>query len=233
MRKVVVGSLIVLAVLAVVLGGLYLLLCGGGRSPRAVGAGVPPPPPPVSTMTNREAASEHTVAAAPPSPARDLAARNAMRQRILDAMHARERAAEDQRESTGREPAPATERREPAGDDGGPAAGSLVDRTGNHEYLVKVMNEDLMPLADECYELALEEQPDLEGMLAVELDIIGEEEIGGVVESVQPAEDNELSHPTLVECVRESILATTLPPPEQGGRDEIMLSLRLSPDNAP
>lgn len=228
MRKVVV----LLAVIVLGLVAWWLLSRGQRPSPEVARADAAAPK---AEAVAGPTPTPEPSARARSAPRKDLAQRNLMRQRILDAMHARERAAEHDAGSTGHEPDPqpasAPAPRPAEADDGEPAAGSLVDRTGNHGYLVKVMNEDLMPLADECYELALEEQPDLEGMLVMQLEIIGEEEIGGVVDSVQPASDNELSHPTLVECVRESILATTLPPPEQGGRDGIMLSLRLSPDN--
>jgi len=170
------------------------------------------------------------------------AEREELRRRILEAQRARERAAaegDDAGEggSTGGEPSATTGPgvpvpRDSDGPEGEPAAGGLIDRTGDHEYLVKVMNEDLMPLADECYALARETQPELAGMLVLDFEILGEEEIGGVVESVELGQANELVDPNLVECMRESILATTLPAPEQGGRDAISISLRLSPDDA-
>jgi len=165
-----------------------------------------------------------------------LARRNAMRQKILDSIHARERAAQE-REASSSSGAPDELDSIPRSLDGldesdeqSPPTGGLNDRTGNHAHLVEVMNQDLMPLVDECYALALEDQPDLSGLLVMDVESIGEEEIGGVVESIQPGQGNELAQPGLVECVRESILSTTLPPPPQGGRDAFSLSLRLSPD---
>ena len=106
----------------------------------------------------------------------------------------------------------------------------MLDRTGNRAYLARVLSDDLIPLADECYQLAREREPDLAGMLVLSLDIVGDEEVGGVVDAAAPAANNELADPGLLECVRESLLATTLPPPEQGGRDSVELSLRFAPD---
>lgn len=160
--------------------------------------------------------------------------REAMRRRVLDALEARERAAaeRDDGSSTGAEgsPAPPDGVTSPTGPDDEPAAGNLSDRTGDHGYLLKVMNDDLMPLADECYALARETQPELAGMLVLDFEIIGDEDIGGVVETVDPGQNNELLDPGLIECMRESILSTTLPPPPKGGRDALSLSLRLEPD---
>lgn len=34
----------------------------------------------------------------------------------------------------------------------------------------------------------------------------------------------------LLECVRESLMAVTLPPPTEGGRDRFMLSMRFAAD---
>ncbi len=110
-----------------------------------------------------------------------------------------------------------------------PTPGDLKDRSGNHEYLLKVMNEELMPLADECYALARDANPDIEGLLVLDIDIIGDEEIGGVIEEVRPGEANELVDPMLLECMRESLYATTLPRPEESGRDGISLSMPLGP----
>ncbi len=110
--------------------------------------------------------------------------------------------------------------------------GSLTDRSGNRGYLLRTMNEDLMPLADECYALARAQDPTLQGMLALNLEVLSDEELGGVVDTIDLAPANELKDPALLECVRESLLATTLPPPPHGGRDAFMLSLRLTPDEA-
>ena len=75
-----------------------------------------------------------------------------------------------------------------------------------------------------------ETQPELAGMLVVNVDIIGDEEIGGVIEAVAPGQGNELVDPGLMECVQESLLSTTLPPPPEGGKDAVALSLRLEPE---
>lgn len=39
-----------------------------------------------------------------------------------------------------------------------------------------------------------------------------------------------VEHPTMNECVRESLLSITLPAPPKGGRDAIWLSVPLGPD---
>ena len=164
--------------------------------------------------------------------------RAALRQRITEAMHAREvAAASDQRRAAEKDDGPAAVSRsrragEPGAADEAPPANVMIDRTGNHAYLTRVMSQELMPLADECYELARAQRPELAGMLLLDVEILGDEEIGGVIDSVEPGAANEIVDPGLLECVRESLLATPLPPPELGGRDQISLSMRFSPDEA-
>jgi hypothetical protein len=66
--------------------------------------------------------------------------------------------------------------------------------------------------------------------MELEFDILGDEDLGGVVETVALGARSELNDPSLLECMRESILSTTLPAPPAGGSDEVMLSVRFEPD---
>lgn len=238
MRKVIVAVVVVLVV-AIVAAAMFML---DGRASRAepVVEGERAASPPTVAVSSSPVAERPIAVERARSEAR--AEREAMRRRILDAMQARERAASEREggssgdggESSGG--AVGSRAGAEAGapddepDDDSAKVGTVVDKTGDHAEHVKVVNEDLIPLADECYALARETQPELAGLLVLDFEIIGDEDIGGVIESVQLGQGNELVDPGLVECVQESILATTLPPPEQGGRDAISLSLRLSPD---
>lgn len=156
--------------------------------------------------------------------------RKAMRQRIIAGLIARENAAKRSPKGDSKPPAKASERPPARAAEQAPVVGNLKDRSGNHSYLLKVMNEELMPLADECYALALEQNPTLKGDLMLNIETIGDEEIGGVVEVVEPGPDNQIVDPLLLECMRESIFATTLPAPDESGRDAFMLSMPLHPE---
>lgn len=152
------------------------------------------------------------------------AQREATLAKIEAALRARQEAAEA--EDTRRRAAGA-----PSEVEGPPAqVGDLKDRSGTRDYLREVMNEELMPLIDECYALAREGDPELAGHLALDVELLGDEEVGGVVATVDLSESNEVVDPTLIECARESLFATTLPPPPESGRDAFMLSLRLEPE---
>lgn len=105
----------------------------------------------------------------------------------------------------------------------------LQDRTGNHPYLARVLDEQFIPLVDECHALAREQNPGLTGLLNLDVEIVGDADLGGVVDSLEPSRNNEVHDPAMLECVRESLLSITLPAPDLAGRDALMLSLRLDP----
>ncbi|MBL9104285.1 MAG: hypothetical protein JNL82_25290 [Myxococcales bacterium] len=159
--------------------------------------------------------------------------RAVLRERIAEAVAARERgprrgggAERGQEEATSAKKVKATGE-ETDGDEGAGTRPAMVDRSGNRGYLTQVMSRELLPLADECFELARGRDPELAGMLVIDVELLGDEELGGVVEAAEPGEGNEIRDREVIECVRESLLATTLPPPPQGGRDAFSLSLRL------
>ena len=159
-------------------------------------------------------------------------AREAMRQRILAAAAAREASAPTKQPGPTLTDAPAArpaKAKQPEVE-APPEPAALNDRTGNHAYITRVFSERLMPLVDECDELARASNPKLAGMLNLNLELVGDEDIGGVIEAIEPDPSNEVTDPTMMECVRESLLAITLPPPDDGGRDGMMLSLRLDPE---
>lgn len=108
-------------------------------------------------------------------------------------------------------------------------SGGLTDRVGGRDALVAALNDDFMPLADECIDAARERDPSLEGMLAISLDVIADEEHGAIVESVEFPGANEVHDALLHECIRETSLSTILPPPPEGGREGFLLTLPIEP----
>lgn len=82
------------------------------------------------------------------------------------------------------------------------------------EYLKERVRE-VVPLLVECYELALEEEPSLEGKILVGFTVVGKAGIGGVVESVDLSRGTTITHGGLLECVRESIHAVWIDVPDQ------------------
>lgn len=99
------------------------------------------------------------------------------------------------------------------------------------EYVREAIREQLMPIALECYNTALRQDPKLGGQITVKFTIIGEEEIGGVVESAEiDGEETTLDSEFLRECMRESVMAVTFDPPPNSGRVDITYPFIFSPD---
>lgn len=220
--------LIALVALLLLLAGRWWLM---REPPPAPGDAPTPATKPATEAATKPAAAEHTTRA---QRLRDGAAARATKHRqITEALAARAAAGPPSPAQPAKTapatPSPPRPPTRPDADTAGPPP-ALLDRTGNHAYLARVLSEDLLPLVHECEALAREQHPELAGMLVLNVDILGDEQIGGVIDTLEPAPTNTIDDPGLLECVRESLLATTLPAPDQGGRDAVALSLRIGPD---
>ena len=98
------------------------------------------------------------------------------------------------------------------------------------EYVREAIREQLMPIALECYNTALRQDPELAGQITVKFTIVGEEEIGGVVESAEiDGEETTLDSEFLGECMRESVMAVTFDPPPNSGRVDVTYPFMFEP----
>jgi hypothetical protein len=92
----------------------------------------------------------------------------------------------------------------------------------DREYIRSAITEQLLPVAIECYESTLEDDPKLAGKIVVEFTIVGVEEVGGVVEDASiVAEESTLDSEFVRECMRESLMAVTFEPPTDGGQVQV------------
>jgi len=107
------------------------------------------------------------------------------------------------------------------------APGKLRDRVGGRDALVKALNHQFMPLAQDCIARAQAQRPSLQGMLALALETLADEEHGAVVDIAQAAPNNEIVDADLWECIRESAYSLSLPPPPSRGREAFVLTLPL------
>jgi len=86
------------------------------------------------------------------------------------------------------------------------------------EYIREVIKGSI-GLLKECYELARDKAPSVEGKVTVEFTIVGEEEVGGLVESAKILSDNDLSNnKTMSECMTQTMLSLEYAAPENGGK---------------
>jgi hypothetical protein len=147
------------------------------------------------------------------------AKRNALRERIAKALEEKEPALPDAPVGS---PAPAkasASRR---------TSGELANRIGpRHQPLIDYMNEDFMPLAEECIHQAEQRNPRLSGMLGLAIEIIADEELGGVIDRAEPSRENNVVDEELIECVRQTALSVILPAPLVTGREALTITLRV------
>ncbi len=87
----------------------------------------------------------------------------------------------------------------------------------DEDYIQARIKDDLLPLAEECYELAREEDPALGGTLVLEFTIVGEPDLGGIVEETGVDPRSTITHPDMVTCMQESMMSLSFAPPEDGG----------------
>jgi hypothetical protein len=111
-----------------------------------------------------------------------------------------------------------------------PQVGNLANRDGFSEEIMAAFNSDFMPLIDECMQMARERNPTpqgLQGMLALEVNAAGDPDLGSVIEGVEFPADNEILDRDLLECVRETAMSLTLPPPKAGGRHAMKVTIPM------
>lgn len=101
---------------------------------------------------------------------------------------------------------------------------------GELSDLMDAVSKDLMPLADECYEAAVERDPTIAGMIDINIEMVGDEDVGGIVESFELGDENEIQDQEMIECIRETTLSTIFPAPKDTGRRGARLTLKFEPD---
>jgi hypothetical protein len=211
---------IVLVVLLAMFVAISALSFGGGGSQVARESTSPDVPARVSVEGKRSAPESDRAQVDPHGswPTKGPRAREALRRDIVRALERRGVPTEDV--APHRE-VHAAERPEPGG--------SMVDRIGGRPELLERFNADFMPLADECIEQALERVPQLQGMVAMNVKLLAERDVGAIVEATEPAEINEITEPELLECLQETLMSMAMPGHAVDGLDGIMISMPVEP----
>lgn len=99
----------------------------------------------------------------------------------------------------------------------------------DRKYLQDRIREDFAPLARSCYEDALVRVPRLAGKVVLDFTIVGDEAVGGVVESAELGDGGTLHDAEFGNCIRESLLSVTFKAPEHGGRVTVTYPFDFSP----
>jgi hypothetical protein len=180
-----------------------------GRDRGGTSAGEPPPAAPAQPVTAAADRAEPPAQPAEPLGPRRFASAEARARFEQEILRAR-----DRREAAARSAAAA-----PAS---APAAGTPPPNlTAKPDYGKEYIRErvrELIPLLSECYTMALERDPTLEGTIVVDMTLVGEPEVGGLVgtSEIDPDEST-LLEAGFTECIRETMYALEIDPPPDGG----------------
>ena len=71
--------------------------------------------------------------------------------------------------------------------------------------------------------------PDLHGLVAIDVKLLAERDVGAIVEEAAPAAINEIADPELLECLQETLMSMALPGDAVDGKGGVMVSLRADP----
>jgi hypothetical protein len=143
-------------------------------------------------------------------------ARNEMRERIIEALKKKgmptpEAAARAAKPASTGDEKPARHQYEPS-------------------YIQQAVRQDIFPLVKECYEQALKRSPKLRGRVIVNFTLVGDPEVGGVVDEGDIDESSDLKDAEMSTCVRESFMTLTLDkPPAGGGTVTVKYPILFSP----
>jgi hypothetical protein len=99
------------------------------------------------------------------------------------------------------------------------------------EYIQDSVRQQFFPVANKCYVDALATNPKLAGQIDLWFVIVGDKNIGGIVESVDVLNKSTLRDPDVIECLRESFLGVTFPPPKGGGAVTVEYPIIFSNDD--
>jgi hypothetical protein len=116
-----------------------------------------------------------------------------------------------------------------------PARGTMpTDGGALRSYIRDRVHEDLFPLARECYARALTKNPTLAGRLIVNFRIVGDERVGGVVDTADIDPKSDLDNAELSQCVRESMMSVYFDaPPGAQGEVTVTYPIEFSPGDPP
>ncbi len=83
-------------------------------------------------------------------------------------------------------------------------------------FIQERIREDFVPMAQGCYRELLQRKPEAEGDVVVGFEVMGDESVGGVVNSAEIRNESTLRDESLETCLRESFLSVYFDPPPAG-----------------
>jgi hypothetical protein len=98
------------------------------------------------------------------------------------------------------------------------------------KYIRDTLQRQFIPLASSCYDELLSRQPKARGKLVLDLEIVGDGSVGGVVNDVTLGKDSTFTDEEFSTCVRESLYSTVFDaPPDDEKSVTVSYPLELEP----
>jgi len=94
---------------------------------------------------------------------------------------------------------------------------STSDIEAAARFMQERIRSDFVPMAKGCYVDLLRRKPEAEGNVVVGFEILGDESVGGVVNSAAIRDESTLRDESFETCLRESFLSVYFDPPPGGG----------------
>lgn len=102
----------------------------------------------------------------------------------------------------------------------------IQDMTGDTSDWEKRAGATVNSLFGQCYDLARAEDPSFAGTLVVQFTLVGEPNVGGLLESVEIVDkDTSITLPTFRDCITQQLYALELDPPKDGVTVKRQISL--------
>jgi hypothetical protein len=105
-----------------------------------------------------------------------------------------------------------------------------TERDAIYERVTQHMRQQFLPLAEKCYEGLLERDDQASGVVEMELTVVGDESVGGIVERARLGDGTTFTNADFRTCITESSFTTEFDPPKGlDGKVTIVYPLRFAP----
>ncbi len=105
-----------------------------------------------------------------------------------------------------------------------------TERDAIYKRVTQHMRQQFLPLAEQCYEGLLERDDQASGVVEMELTVVGDESVGGIVERARLGDGTTFTDADFRTCITESSFTTEFDPPEGlDGKVTIVYPLRFAP----
>jgi RNA polymerase sigma-70 factor (ECF subfamily) len=114
------------------------------------------------------------------------------------------------------------------GSDSGGTTLDIVDKTGDTSEWAKRALHTLNNLLGQCYDLGRAEDPNLAGFVVVQFTLVGEPNVGGLLENVEIVDaETTITQQTIRDCLTQQLYALELVPPPDGVTIKRQINLKV------